>query len=205
MMCSKSERFLAIVLISSYWLLATRTTCAGGVLTLVKIFLRSSSFSSVALCSRKKRALSLGPAMFVVLSLVMQQRRSQEKLRSSKKSKPHQPIMMPAWPAAANPDLTAGAPSGERRVFCIGVFVHHALSFHSFFFLLGDTRIVLPIDLRWRPNPETATRSHLCVLSAHLRSAPQAHGQQFNGKWVSYTHTAMAYSMFWISCSNGPC
>ena len=86
--------------------------------------------------------------------------------------------------------------SGDSSRFCIGELLHHTPSFSSFFSHLGVTHIVLPIDLPWRQSLEMATQSRRWVY-LHLRSSPQAHSKQFNGKWVSYTHTAMAYGMYW--------
>lgn len=70
----------------------------------------------------------------------------------------------------------------------------YTLSFPSFFF----ARETLARCSQLISNgAQVQRRRHGCICrsSGDLRSAPQAYSRQFNGKWVSYTHTAMAYGV----------
>lgn len=87
---------------------------------------------------------------------------------------------------------------------CIGVSCITLFRFVFSFLALGDTRTV-PQLIRHGAKIQRRRHGRSCGCSLHLRSSPQAHGKQFNGKWVSYTHTAMAYGMPWSLLVNGLC
>jgi hypothetical protein len=77
---------------------------------------------------------------------------------------------------------------------------HRGSSFTSLFaFSFFQIRVrahlaaLLNYDQQWRIKTRTARRSRRWVLMSSPPRTPHAHTTQFSGKWISISHTVMAY------------
>jgi hypothetical protein len=83
---------------------------------------------------------------------------------------------------------------------------HRGSSFSSLFafsfFFLDRARArlaaLLTLSQQWRTKTRMARRSQRLVLLSSPPRTPHAHTRQFSGKWISISHTVMAYCEFLV-------